>query len=177
MKKKQIIIAIIVLALGAIAVIYFTHKPKEKPVKVVTTKQEEPAFAKQGELSFISATDDKVINTISIEFAKDEYSREKGLMYLRSMEEMQGMLFIFENAAPRSFWMKNTYISLDIIYIGADKKIVSIQKSAIPLSEESLPSYEDAMYVVEVNANFTDKYNIKEGDKISYKELKSGNCF
>ncbi len=93
------------------------------------------------------------------------------------MEEMQGMLFVFEDATPRSFWMKNTYISLDIIYVDADKKIVSIQKSAVPLSEESLPSYKDAMYVVEVNAGFTDKYNIKEGDQISFKELRSGNCF
>ncbi|NVN93703.1 MAG: DUF192 domain-containing protein [Bacteroidetes bacterium] len=169
MKKKQIMIIIaIILVIVVIAIPYLKNKPKEIPKETSTPKQEEPAFTKQGELSFISSTDKKIINTISIEFAKDEYSREKGLMYRRSMEEMQGMLFLFEDNAPRNFWMKNTFISLDIIYVGADKKIVSIQKSAIPLSEESLPSYKDAQYVVEVNAGFTDKYNIKEGDEIKY---------
>lgn len=167
-KKQLIIMAAIIIIIGIVAIVYFTSKPKTETIVSSTPKQEEPAFTKQGELSFISSADKKIINTISIEFAKDEYSREKGLMYRRNMDEMQGMLFLFEDAAPRSFWMKNTYISLDIIYIGADKKIVSIQKSAIPLSEESLPSYKDAMYVLEVNAGFTDKYNIKEGDEISY---------
>ena len=169
MKKKQIMIIIaIILVIAVIAIPYLMNNPKEIPKENATPKQEEPTFTKQGELSFISSTDKKIINTISIEFAKDEYSREKGLMYRRNMDEKQGMLFLFEDAAPRSFWMKNTYISLDIIYIGADKKIVSIQKSAIPLSEESLPSYKDAMYVLEVNSGFTDKYKIKEGDEISY---------
>ena len=169
MKKKQIMIIIaIILVIVVIAIPYLMNKPKEIPKENVSPKQEEPTFTKQGELSFISSTDKKIINTISIEFAKDEYSREKGLMYRRNMDEKQGMLFLFEDAAPRSFWMKNTYISLDIIYIGADKKIVSIQKSAIPLSEESLPSYKDAMYVLEVNSGFTDKYKIKEGDEIRY---------
>ena len=171
MNKKQIIIIItIIIAISISTIIYFANKPKVKPQDTVSPKTEEPVFKKQGELSFINATDNKATNTISIEFAKDEYSREKGLMYRRSMEEKQGMLFFFEDAAPRNFWMKNTYISLDIIYIGEDKKIVSIQKSAIPLSEESLPSYKNAMYVLEVIAGFTDKYGIKEGDEIQFTE-------
>ena len=171
MKQKQLlIIATIALTMGIISIVYFTNRTKVNPQETLTHKSEEPAFTKQAELSFFRGADNTVINTISIEFAKDEYSREKGLMYRRSMDEMQGMLFIFEDEAPRSFWMKNTYISLDIIYIGENKKIVSIQKSAIPLSEESLPSFKDAMYVLEVNAGFTDKYNIKEGDGIRFTE-------
>jgi len=172
MKQKQLItIFAIILAMGIIAIVYYANKTKEKPVETMTPKTEEPGFTKQGELSFTSAADQKVMQTISIEFARDEYSREKGLMYRRSMDEKQGMLFLFDDNAPRSFWMKNTYISLDIIYIGEDKKIVSIQKSALPLSEESLPSYKNAMYVLEVIAGFTDKYNIKEGDGISFTTL------
>jgi uncharacterized membrane protein (UPF0127 family) len=164
----MILIAAIILAIGIVTIALYTNKAKDKPVKAPEPKTEEPAFTKHGELSFISGVDKKVINTISVEYARDEYSREKGLMYRRSMEEMQGMLFFFEDNAPRSFWMKNTYISLDIIYVDKDKKIVSIQKSAIPLSEESLSSSKDAMYVVEVNAGFTDKFNIKEGDVIQF---------
>jgi len=178
MKQKQLIIAtVIIILMTIIAIVYFTNKTKVKIRETIAPKTEEPVFTKHGELSILSGTDNSLIQTISIECAKDEYSREKGLMYRRTMEEMQGMLFFFEDNAPRSFWMKNTYISLDIIYIGENKKIVSIQKSALPLSEESLPSYKDAMYVLEVNAGFTDKYKIKEGDGIIFKEQKKGNCF
>jgi uncharacterized membrane protein (UPF0127 family) len=164
MKKPSIIIFLItIIFLNAC-----NQTPKEKPVEAATPQQQENAFKKQGDLKFIRSTDNTSITSIAIEIAKDEFSREKGLMYRRNMEELEGMLFVFDDAAPRSFWMKNTYISLDIIYVAADKKIVSIQKSAIPLSEESLPSEKDAMYVVEVNAGFCDKYNITAGDKISF---------
>ncbi|MFZ4400192.1 MAG: DUF192 domain-containing protein [Bacteroidales bacterium] len=169
-KKQLFIITALIVISGILAIVYFSGKTKLKPEVSTTPKTEEAVFTKHGELSFIKAADNKLINTISVEFAKDEYSREKGLMYRRKMDEMQGMLFFFEDNAPRNFWMKNTYISLDIIYIGENKKIVSIQKSAIPLSEESLPSFKDAMYVLEVIAGFTDKYGIKEGDEIQFTE-------
>ena len=125
------------------------------------------SFIKEGELLFTNSKGD-TITKIDIEIADDDEQRATGLMYRDKMDENQGMLFIFEDAAPRYFWMKNTYISLDIIYIGADKKIVSVQKSAVPLSEESLPSYKESMYVVEVNAGFFDKYGLKVGDIINF---------
>ena len=84
------------------------------------------------------------------------------------MDEARGMLFVFPNSEQRSFWMKNTFIPLDIIYISADKEIVKIVKNAVPRSEKSLLSEKDAMYVVEVVGGFCDKYNIIEGDKIDF---------
>jgi uncharacterized protein len=164
--KKQ---SLILLLFAIISLTACHQKPKEKPAEVAPAQQEqENTFKKQGDLNFIRSADNSTIASIAIEIAKDEFLREKGLMYRRNMEELQGMLFVFEDEAPRNFWMKNTYISLDIIYVGADKKIVSIQKSAVPMSETSLPSEKAAMYVVEVNAGFCDKYNIKAGDKISF---------
>lgn len=169
MKKKIIIFGSIIIILISLITVYFiknsTSDEKKDIKNIVAT---EPEFIKQGSLSFYKSDDNQLIKTVDIEIANNEYSREKGLMYRRNMNESQGMLFVFEDATPRFFWMKNTYISLDIIYIGSDKKVVSIQKSAIPLSEESLPSYQDAMYVVEVIAGFTDKYGIKTGDSISF---------
>jgi uncharacterized membrane protein (UPF0127 family) len=64
--------------------------------------------------------------------------------------------------------MKNTFIALDIIYINADKEIVSIQKYTQPKSTYSLPSEKPAQFVLEVNAGFCDKYNIRPGDKIEF---------
>jgi hypothetical protein len=169
-KKKFMFLIIIFSGIVIIAVIYLSNNfLKKEETKVVEVKIDEPEFVKHGTLQFIDdSITNQLIKTIDIEIAKDEYTREKGMMYRRNMLENQGMLFIFEDASPRYFWMKNTYISLDIIYVGKDKRIVSIQKSAIPLNEESLPSYKDAMFVVEVIAGFADKYKIKEGDSISF---------
>jgi uncharacterized protein len=89
-------------------------------------------------------------------------------MYRKSMPDSCGMLFIFEEMQPLSFWMKNTHISLDILYLDNDYRIVSIAKNATPFSEVSIPSGKDAMYVIEVNAGFCEKNKIKEGIKISY---------
>ncbi len=127
-----------------------------------------PVFKKEGVLSFISKEKKDTIRTIDIEIAETDEERARGLMDRKSMLDSQGMLFIFSAPEEQSFWMKNTYISLDIIYIDEHQEIVSIQKYATPLSEESLPSFKKAQYVVEVNAGFADKNKIKYGDKISF---------
>lgn len=127
-----------------------------------------PAFKKEGVLYFIGKEKGDTIKTIDIEVAETDEERAKGLMDRKSMTDEQGMLFIFAEAEEQSFWMKNTYISLDIMYVGTEKEIVSIQKYATPLSEESLPSFKKAQYVVETNAGFADRYKVKFGDKIAF---------
>jgi uncharacterized membrane protein (UPF0127 family) len=133
-----------------------------------TTTDAGPEFTKEGELYFVSKANNDTIRKIDVELAETDDERAKGLMDRRSMTDDQGMLFIFSSAEEQSFWMKNTYISLDIIYVDENKEIVSIQKYATPLSEESLPSFKKAMYVVEVNAGFCDKYHVAYGDRIAY---------
>jgi hypothetical protein len=167
MKKIYYLIIIVFIVLAFIIVFIFLSKNKT-PIKKDVENTEEILFNKQGKLWFIGDNKNDTTVTIDIEIADDEAKREQGLMYRQSMDENQGMLFIFDESSPRYFWMKNTYISLDIIYIDENFKIVSIQKTALPRSEESLPSEKPAKYVVEVNAGFTDKYKIKKGDKISF---------
>lgn len=127
-----------------------------------------PVFKKEGQLSFISKTKGDTIRTIDIEIAETDEERARGLMDRKSMQDTQGMLFIFSAPEEQSFWMKNTYISLDIMYVNENFEIVSIQKYATPLSEESLPSFKKAQYVVETNAGFADKYKVAYGDKIAF---------
>lgn len=138
----------------------------------VTTTNSGPVFKKEGELFFLSKVNNDTLRTIDVEFATNDKERAQGLMDRKSMTDTQGMLFIFSKPEEQSFWMKNTYISLDIIYLNGKKEIVSIQKYTTPLSEESLPSFEKAQYVLEVNAGFCDKYHIAYGDKIAYREIK-----
>ncbi|MFD1063949.1 DUF192 domain-containing protein [Winogradskyella litorisediminis] len=125
-------------------------------------------FKKEGTLQLVKKDSDSIIHTLDIEIADDEYQTQTGLMYRNSMETHQGMLFIFPNEAPRSFYMKNTRIPLDIIYISKDSSIVSFQKNAKPFDESSLPSNANAQFVLEVNAGLSEKWKLKIGDKIQF---------
>ena len=122
-------------------------------------------FKKEGELTITDSISNPIIN-IDIEIADNDYERQLGLMNRQSMEEMQGMLFIFPAERYQSFWMVNTLFSLDMIFINSNKEIVTIHKDTTPLSEQSYPSSAPALYVLEVNAGFCERHNVKLGDKV-----------
>ncbi len=163
----------LLILLGIFFAIFFLIVKPFLPNKI--TSRTEIKFTKEGELSFFDKQDNKIITTIDIEIAEDDYERALGLMYRYSMSDSVGMLFIMENEVPQSFWMKDTYISLDILYLNRDFQIVKIQKYAQPLSEQSIPSIEKSKYVIEVIGGFCDKLNIKEGDIVKYKRTTAYN--
>lgn len=166
-RNVRIFLGLMFLAVVATGIFYvFLYKPEKKAgILLEHTGQ---SFDKEGELTFIDGDTGEEIITIDIEKAETAEEQEIGLMYRRDMEESQGMLFIGTEEEEKGFWMKNTYIALDIIYVNANREIVSIGKYAKPQSTESIPSGVPAQYVVEVVAGFCDKYGIGEGDKISF---------
>jgi uncharacterized membrane protein (UPF0127 family) len=107
-------------------------------------------------------------HTFKAEIADDEAERQKGLMFRESMADTQGMLFEFPDVAERSFWMRNTYIPLDIIYIGPDGRIVSIAREARPFDETPLPSYAPATGVLEINGGLASRLGIEPGDRVEH---------
>jgi hypothetical protein len=125
------------------------------------------SFTKEGELTFYDSSNVKKV-TIDIEIANTDYERQLGLMNRKEMGDKQGMLFIFPLEEQQSFWMRNCLFSQDMIFVNGDNRIVTIHKNTKVLSDQSYPSSAPAKYVVEVNAGFTEKYNVKEGDKISW---------
>lgn len=127
----------------------------------------QPQFVKEGELEFLQP-DGKPIIKINIEVADNDSERQQGLMNRAFMSYDRGMLFIFDKEAPQAFWMKNTIIPLDIIYVNSNKEIVSIAENTQPYSEASLPSGKPAIFVVEVNAGFCAQNKIQRGNKISF---------
>ncbi len=158
---KKIVLSLIILGSSM-----FFIQCKEKEEKVVSVKKIE--FKKEGVLTLKKKSNDSVLAILDIEIAEDEYERQTGLMHRYSMKDERAMLFIFEDESRRSFYMKNTEFSIDIIYIDAKKEVVSIQKSATPLDERSLPSDGPAMYVLEVNAGLSDKWGLERGDRIDF---------
>ncbi len=136
-----------------------------------TVKQKKVTFKKEGELHLIKASNDSVIQILDIEIADNEFETQTGLMYRDSMKENRGMLFVFPDSRPRSFYMKNTRFPLDIIYLDDNNTIVSFQENAQPLNENSLPSNAPAKYVLEVNAGLVKKWQLEVGDKMNYTKL------
>lgn len=171
---KKRIYQVVVLIVAAAFILFFvspnlfTNNSKDKSEKVKGYTAFD--FKKEGELTF-STDKDKFITRIDIEIADDDSRRTTGLMYRNELNENQGMFFIFNNEGYQSFWMKNTVLPLDIIFVNSENKIVTIHKNTIPFDESSYPSSKPAIYVVEVKAGFTDKYNIEVGDKISWRRI------
>ncbi|MEM6261346.1 MAG: DUF192 domain-containing protein [Bacteroidota bacterium] len=138
------------------------------------TSTEAPEFKKEGELTFYrmdSLGQRQDIVSIDIEMADNTREITQGLMYRDEMEERQGMLFVFRNMESRSFWMKNTLIPLDILFVDDKARIVSIQEGK-PLSEQSLPSEQPAKFVVEVNGGFCKQYGIEPGVRVQVKDMR-----
>jgi len=153
------------IAIIGAAFFFINCKEEAKTSKSIT---KEITFTKEGEIKLIQAKTDSVIKTLDLEIAKTEYETQTGLMYRHSMKDSQAMLFIFEKEQPRSFYMKNTEFSLDIIYINKKKEIVSIQKNAKPYDQTSLPSGTPILYVLEVKAGLSDVWRLQIGDKIEW---------
>jgi uncharacterized membrane protein (UPF0127 family) len=102
----------------------------------------------------------------AVEVMRTEPERERGLMFRKSMAADHGMLFDFDTAAPVMMWMKNTYLSLDMVFIGADGRVISTAENAEPLSERIIPSGGNALAVLEVNAGTVARLGIKAGDRV-----------
>ena len=150
-----------IIVLIAVAIFFIVNNfiiNNEPEVKYYT-------FKKEGELTFTDSLGNAKIK-IDLEIADNEYERQLGLMNRKSMEENQGMLFIFQYERMQSFWMRNTLIPLDMMFVNKDNKIITIHKNTKTLSAQSYPSTGPAIYVVEVIGGFTDKYKIVVGDKI-----------
>lgn len=105
---------------------------------------------------------------VTVEVADTPSSQEQGLMYRKSLPENAGMLFLMPNEEVQTFWMKNTIVPLDIIFIFSDWKIAGYAENTKPYSEENISIGKPTKYVLEVNAGFCKKHDIQPGDKIIY---------
>ena len=105
-----------------------------------------------------------------VELAKNEFEKKKGLQCKKYLSENEGMLFIWSAEDYRNFWMKNTYIPLDLIFINSNFKIVEVFFDALPLSISAIQSKKKAKYVLELNAGRFKTLGFNLGDRISFKK-------
>ena len=155
------------LALFILKPVLFDSWFEKPPVKSEKTITMEPQFSREGTLAFLNAEND-TLRLIDIEIADNDQERTQGMMYRTSMPYDQAMLFIMEYEREQSFWMRNTKMSLDIMYVNGDKEIVTIYKHTQPYSDSPIPSFKRAKYVIETAAGFCDKFGIQEGNFIEF---------
>jgi len=108
------------------------------------------------------------VHTFTVEIADTEAAREKGLMYRRSLPEGAGMLFDFHQEQDVAFWMQNTYIPLDMIFIRGDGRILRIAENTEPMSTRQIPSGGPVRAVLEVIAGTSRKLGIAAGDRVAH---------
>ena len=121
-----------------------------------------------GNLVLKTATGDHAFN---IEVMASDQERALGLMFRRSLPENSGMLFIYDPPQPATMWMKNTLITLDMVFISADARVHRIESNAEPFSETLIPSDGDVVGVLELNGGEAGKIGLRRGDKVIYPGL------
>ncbi len=107
--------------------------------------------------------------TITVEVADSPSKQAIGLMYRNKLADDHGMLFIYPRTETLSFWMKNTLISLDILFFDKDLRLISVAADTPPCKVSRCPSYQSTApgkYVLEVNAGLANKWGVQVGDKL-----------
>src|SRR5262245_29265063 len=108
---------------------------------------------------------------LALEVMHTPASRERGMMYRSSLEDDHGMLFVFPEEVEHSFWMKNTLIPLDMLFIGKDGSIVGIQPDAAPLTTSPRSVGKPSLYVLEVNGGWAARNGVRAGDRIELRGI------
>jgi uncharacterized protein len=108
--------------------------------------------------------------TLDVEVADTDSKREHGLMFRRSLPQTGGMIFLFNDEHTINMWMKNTYIPLDMVFIGDDWRIKHIAREAEPLSTDIIPSAHPASRVLEIAGGQAAKLGLAPGDALSLKQ-------
>ena len=107
----------------------------------------------------------------TVEVADEPAERSQGLMHRESMAQSAGMLFVYERPQRVSFWMRNTLIPLDMIFMDADGIVRRVHENAVPLDETSIPGGDDIQYVLEINGGLAGRLGIVEGSELRHPQI------
>ena len=141
------------------------HAPRWIPFVLVALLVAAPARA--AGMQTLEITSRTGVHVFSVEIADNDADRARGLMFRKSLPEGTGMLFDFKQEEPVNFWMENTYIPLDMIFISSNGRIASIAHDAKPLSEQVIYSGAPVRAVLEVKGGTARRLGIAPGDRVA----------
>src|SRR3989344_9606330 len=165
-KEKLMVISILVIIILAIVYVFLINFKQQTAVQTAENIKEniKQVCFKQANIA--------INKCFSVEIAQTAVEREKGLMFRENLNSDNGMLFIFPKAEKYGFWMKNTLIPLDIIWIDQNKTIVYIEKDVQPCKINNCPVYvpnKEAIYVLEINAGLSEENNLSVGEIVEFR--------
>lgn len=137
-----------------------------------TTQRASQVAAQPARVELLPAGRDPIV--VNVEVVETPEARQRGLMYRKQLAPDAGMLFIFERPEHHSFWMHNTLIPLDMIFITADWTILGTVENATPLTDSPRFVTGDSQYVLEVNAGFARRHGLQAGTSLRYVPAISG---
>ena len=147
--------------------VFFFSCSNERAEKKKDTPKQGRQLELVEEVTFLTS-DGEAVSTVRVALADDPEERNQGLMDVNEMAADAGMLFIFPNEAERSFYMANTPLPLDIIFVNADSTIVRIHHNTTPFNSDQLHSDKPAKFVVETNGGYCVSNDIQEGMRIRF---------
>lgn len=154
MKPKQLCVALVFLGLA----------------NLVCAQIDSPLYRHDPTPLRILNQDGSVIEMVTV-VVSERADQARGLMFVRHLPINMSMLFLYPKPTRASFWMKNTYVSLDLVFIGVNNKILHIIQNAEPLSTQTRQSPTEVIAVLEVNAGLCQKLGIKMGDTVQHRVL------
>lgn len=163
MTRTSIVAAIVIAALLCIASCKAPAQPASAQPASAGVASLDGDFERS---ALIIQSDDGLQHTFEIYLATTYEQQRQGLMFVRKMPKNMGMLFVYEQSKTRSMWMKNTYLSLDLIFARADGTVSSIVHDASPLTLDSRSSVEPVTFVLELNAGTARRLNIGRKSRI-----------
>lgn len=108
---------------------------------------------------------------VRVEVVKTRSERSRGLMHREHLDEDAGMIFLFREPEHQTFWMRNTLIPLDMIFIGSDRRVVGVYENAQPRTDRTRSVEGDSQYVLEVNAGFARRWGIGPGSRVEFRGI------
>jgi uncharacterized membrane protein (UPF0127 family) len=130
------------------------------------------AVAQEAALEPLEIVTSSGTHQFSVEVMRTDEQRARGLMHRRFMAQDRGMLFDFKREEPVAMWMKNTYLSLDMVFIDKSGKVVNVAENTEPLSERIVPSSGPVLAVLELNAGTARRIGLKAGDRLRHSLFK-----
>lgn len=143
------------------------QRPPANPGQGQSTTANSPAAELTSAVVFQPASGAAPIR-VRVELARTPEEQMRGLMHRRSLEPDTGMLFLFDRAEPRRFWMRNTFIPLDMIFLDAARVVISIEENTVPLDETGRGPDQPAQFVVEVAGGYARSHGITVGSHVQF---------
>jgi uncharacterized membrane protein (UPF0127 family) len=134
------------------------------------SQQQQVAAPVEKAFVYLSNADGNTLQ-VAVEIADTPSSRNQGLMYRQSLADNAGMLFLFPNESIKTFWMKNTLIPLDMIFIRADMSVAGVVENAEPMTETTRSVNAPSQYVLEVNGGYSAKNGISAGARVRFENV------